>query len=225
MISFPLSVSTGRLFVELEGLLWLFASGTVTSFGKVKSLTICGEQFRLSPDYLGLTVETFSRQIGVECAGLLGADILGRLDHILDVPGGKIIVSAGELPLFGERHHVEDFMGMPIVIASIDGRECRMLFDTGAQISYLPEELLARFPSMGGVTDVYPGYGPFQTNTHGVPVTLGKLTCVIRFGCLPGVLGSILEMGQTQGILGNQLSLDRVMGYFPRRGALCFNLK
>ena len=47
------------------------------------------------------------------------------------------------------------------------GVERRMFFDTGAQISYLQDDVLDTFPSAGPVTDFYPGVGQFQTETHG----------------------------------------------------------
>ncbi len=221
MTSFPLTFTRGRFFVGLEGQLWLLGTGSLTSFGKVKSLHFCKETFRLSSKYLGLTAESLSQQLGIECAGLLGADILNQFDHVLDTPGGKIIVSSHELPLFGQCLRIDDFMGIPIVTSLINSREYRMLFDTGTELSYLADESITRFPSTGAVSDFYPGYGPFQTNTHSVPLQLGSLTCVSRFGFAPKILGSLLEMKQVQGILGNQLLLDRVLAYYPRRGMLC----
>lgn len=221
MTTLPLIFDHGHLFLELDGNLWLFDTGAPTSFGAHGKVNIAGELFRFSSSYFGLTASTLSEYVGVECAGLLGADVLGNFDHMLDATGGKLTISKAELPLNGQRVRAEEFMGIPIVTVSIGGRDHRMFFDTGAQISYFQEDSLLEFPPAGSVTDFYPGAGQFQTDTHEVPVTLGNISFLLRCGRLPGLLGASLMMADTQGIIGNQVLADRVLGFFPRRGLLC----
>lgn len=221
MTTLPLIFSHGHLFVELEGHLWLFDTGAPTSFGAAERLLIADERFNLSSSYFNLTVSTLSQYVGVECSGLLGADVLGRFDHILDTTGGRLIVSTAELSHDGQRVHLDEFMGIPIVTARVGGSDYRMFFDTGAQISYFQEDSLADFPPAGSVTDFYPGVGQFQTDTHEVPISLGEISFLLRCGSLPSMLGATLMMADTQGIIGNQALNDRVAGFFPRRGILC----
>lgn len=221
MITLPLMFNHGHLFVKLEGNLWLYDTGAPTSFGATDSLSFAGEQFGLPSSYFGLTAATLSQYVGVECSGLLGADVLSRFDHILDTAGGKLNVSTAELSHDGQSVRLDEFMGIPIVTASVGGSDYRMFFDTGAQISYFQDDSLTRFPSAGSVTDFYPGVGQFQTDTHQVPVSLGGVAFVLRCGGLPGLLGATLMMAGTQGIVGNQVLNDRIAGFFPRRNLLC----
>ena len=221
MTTLPLIFNHGHLFVELDGHLWLFDTGAPTSFGVADRLLMGNQHFNLTSSYFGLTASTLSQYVGVECSGLLGADVLGRFDHILDTKGGRLAVSAAELSHDGQRVHLEEFMEIPIVTASVGGSDYRMFFDTGAQISYFQEDSLADFPTAGSVTDFYPGVGQFQTDTHEVPISLGDISFLLRCGCLPGLLGATLMMADTQGIIGNQVLIDRVVGFFPRRGILC----
>lgn len=221
MTTLPLVFDHGHLFVKLEGHLWLFDTGAPTSFGAAESLRIVGEQFGLSSSYFGLTAATLSRYVGVECSGLLGADFVGRFDHILDTAGGKLTLSKDELSHSGQSVRLDQFMGIPIVTASVGGKGHRMFFDTGAQISYFQMDSLAEFPAAGNVTDFFPGFGQFQTDTHEVPITLGGISFTLRCGSLPGLLGATLMIAGTQGIIGNQILNDRIIGFFPRRGLLC----
>ena len=85
MCKLPLIFKEGHLFVELKEQLWLFDTGSPKSFSKLKNLTIADVQFTLCKDYLGLSAATLSEFVGVQCVGLLGADILGHFDHILDL--------------------------------------------------------------------------------------------------------------------------------------------
>jgi len=220
MSTFPLQLRDGHLFVELNGELWLLDTGAPTSFGTSNNLSLASEQCRLGTSYLGLTAATLTSFIGVPCVGLLGADVLGRFDHILDAANGTITISTAELAHTGQTVRLAEFMGIPILTAQIVGADYRMFFDTGAQISYFQDDSLANFPSAGSVTDFYPGVGQFQTDTHQVPLTLAGVAFTLRCGMLPGLLGATLMMADTEGIVGNQILCNRIVGYFPRRRAL-----
>ena len=220
MQTLPLIFTDGHLFVEAEESLWLYDTGAPTSFGDVETLAFAGEQFRPASGYMGLDASMLSGFVGVQCSGLLGADILGRFDHLLDVPSETLTASSDELSHPGTRVPLSEFMGIPIVTARIGGTSYRMFFDTGAQISYLQDDSLADFPSSGTVTDFFPGVGEFETDTHQVDVRMEDLQFTVRCGTLPGLLGLTLMMADTQGIIGNQVLADRLVGYFPRSGAL-----
>ncbi|MFM1749820.1 MAG: hypothetical protein RLZZ188_3486 [Verrucomicrobiota bacterium] len=217
MNTLPLKLRDGHLFVELGGELWLLDTGAPTSFGTSRSITIAGEHFTLGTSYLGLTAATLSQFVGVACVGLLGADVLGRFDHIFDTAAGGLTVSTAELSHGGQTVRLDEFMGIPIVTARVGGSDYRMFFDTGAQISYFQEDSLSEFPAAGSVTDFYPGVGQFQTETHEVPVSLGGVAFTLRCGTLPGLLGMTLMMASTEGIVGNAILSNRTVGYFPRR--------
>ena len=224
MHTLPLQLRDGHLFIDLGGdlggQLWLLDTGAPTSFGASRSLAIAGERFELDADYLGLTPESLSQFIGVPCVGLLGADVLGRFDHIFDTAAGKLTLSTAELSHTGQQVRLDDVMGIPIVTAQIGGRAYRMFFDTGAQISYLQSDALKTFPAAGSVTDFYPGVGEFETDTHDVQVSLEGVPFTLRCGTLPGLLGMSLAMAGTEGIVGNAILSERIVGYFPRRGVM-----
>lgn len=216
----PLLHRDGHLFVEVGGDLWLLDTGAPSSFGRSPRLRFCGQEFGLGTDYLGLSADGLSNLVGVPCFGLLGADVLGRFDHLIDLSAGRLTVSAGEASCGGEPVHLDEFMGIPIVTARIAGADFRMFLDTGAQFSYLEDPPLAGFPHAGRVRDFYPGIGPFETDTFEVPVTLGGLALTLRCGSLPGLLGATLMLAGTKGIVGNEILRGRTVGYFPRRRML-----
>jgi hypothetical protein len=221
MSTLPIIFRDGHLFVEIDGWLWLFDTGAPTSFGESNEITLDVQRFRLCNGYMGLSAATLSQFTGVECRGLIGADILGKFDHLLDVPSGTVTISTGDLEHTGKTLPLSEFMGIPILTARIASSDYRMFFDTGAQISYFQEDTITDFPSAGTVTDFYPGVGQFQTDTHQVQVGLGESTFTLRCGTLPGLLGATLMMAGTSGIIGNQIMENRIIGYFPRRNVLC----
>ncbi len=219
MTTYPLHFRDGHLFVEVDGGLWLFDTGAPSSFGGVTSLSIDEETFHVASSYMGMTAGVLSRYVGVECAGLLGGDILNSLDFTFDPTAETIAASHELLPLHGSPIELDEFMGVPVVPATIAGSAYRMFFDTGAQVSYFQHDM-SSFPPAGTLTDFYPGMGRFETETHVVDVELGGATHVLRCGTLPGIIGMTLQHAGTDGIVGNELMRGRCTGYSPRRGLL-----
>ena len=129
-------------------------------------------------------------------------------------------MSTGTLLHPGVAIPLDQFMGIPIVTARIAGRERRMFFDTGAQVSFFQHESLADFPPDGEIEDFYPGFGEFRSATHTVELELGLAVYQLRCGTLPGLLGMTLMMAGVEGIVGNEILRGRGCGYFPRRGTL-----
>lgn len=220
MEKLPLQFKEGHLFVKIGGDLWLIDTGAPSSFGKSGNLAIYGKQFKLSSSYQGLDAETLSNSVKVPCAGLLGADLLSCFDHIFDIAGGILTLSTDELQHAGQSILLTDLMGIPIVTVRIDNKDFQMFFDTGAQISYFQNASLTKFPSAGRINDFFPGFGAFKTDTYDVPVLLGPVAFTLRCGVLPDLLGMALMGARMKGIVGNAILLNRIVGYFPRRGML-----
>ena len=216
----PLEFRDGHLFLELDGRRWLVDTGAPSSFGSGAAPTLSGRTFEIRASYAGLDAERLSQHVGVECAGLLGADILGQLDLILDRPASTAVASLGELTHAGTTVVLETFMGIPVIKAVIRGTECRVFFDTGAQVSYLRADQLAGFPDAGPLRDFYPGFGELETETITVECVIAGVSCRLRCGQLPPLLAASLGLAGTAGIIGNELLHGRVVGYFPRRGML-----
>ena len=220
MITLPLMHKDGHIFVELDEGRWLLDTGAPSSFGEINSLTVETKKFALPNNFSGLTAATLSEHIGTPCRGLLGADILGCFDHILDCANGTLSISTDELLHNGQEFRLSMLMGIPILTVQISGRRFQMFFDTGAQISYLQDDTIRNFPTGESITYFYPGFGQFKTDTYQVDISLGDINCKLVCGTLPGLLGNLLLVSETQGIIGNQIFDNRVIGYFPRRNAL-----
>ncbi len=219
--SMPLRFENGHLFVEVASRLWLIDSGAPESFGKDKHLTLLGEPFYFDDTYHGLGMQGLADHVGVDCVGLLGADVLFNFDIIFDLRHKMLAISKDELELDGMPVPLWDFMGLPMMMAEVAGVDFRtFFFDTGAQISYFQDDAISKFPKAGRVTDFFPDSDDFETETHNVDMSLGGVPVTLRCGRLPEALAMSLSMAKAHGIIGNQLLLDRRVGFFPRQGAL-----
>jgi hypothetical protein len=73
---------------------------------------------------------------------------------------------------------------IPRLDVVIDGTPTKVFFDTGAQLAYFHDDLLA-VSAEGRVTDFFPGLGWFETDSFQLPVHLGGTMCQLRCGRLP----------------------------------------
>ena len=220
MQTYPLILENGHLFVALPEGSFLFDTGAPTSFGKAPQVAVDEQSFNLPPSYMGLTAEKLSTYVGRATHGILGGDILNQFDMLIDVPQSRVSFSKTPLECAGEELALEEFMGVPILQATIAGESVRMFFDTGAQISYFQGDSLSDFPAEGNVKDFYPGIGQFSTDTFRILTKIGRAQYPLRCGQLPTLLGMTLMLAGTQGIVGNELLQGRLVGYFPRRRRL-----
>ncbi len=170
---------------------------------------------------MGLTAHKLSAHVGRDVDGLLGTDILNEFDVLMDIPQSRVWLSTAHLDCEeGDPLPLEFVMNVPTLTAVIDAAPTMVFFDTGAQVSYFQGETLPRYPAAGRVTDFYPGFGSFSTDTFVTPFQFGRTPCTLRCGRLPTVLGMTLMLAEAEGIVGNELLLGRRVGYFPRRRLL-----
>ncbi|MFN6962359.1 MAG: hypothetical protein ACK4S4_01200 [Pyrinomonadaceae bacterium] len=216
----PLTVSNHHLFASIDGRDWLVDTGAPTSFGDLAELVIDDWEFSIPQDYLGLSADRLSQHVGHSTAGLIGVDILNEFDTVFDIGAGEISFSDDAVACDGDVLSLDQFMGIPIADVTMQSKRLRVFVDTGAQIGYLPRDVVSSQPSMGAMTDFYPGVGEFETDTYLVQIRLGGCELRMRCGCLPGLLGMTLQLAGVDGILSNQIFIDRKVGYFPRRGEL-----
>lgn len=216
----PLEILGGHFFLRFTKGLMLLDSGSPQSFGGLSKVELAGQEFDLADQFLGLTPLTLSGYVGVECLGLIGSDILGAFDLVIDAIDNTVIFSREPLICSPQAVPLDFFMGIPILPVIIGPNRYRMFFDTGAQISYLEDDILFHYPPAGEVKDFYPGFGEFTTETFLVGMQVGESHFSLRCGKLPDLLGLTLELAGVQGILGNECLRGRKAGYFPRRRVL-----
>jgi hypothetical protein len=220
MTTYPLHLIHNHLFLETEGRRYLIGTGSPKSFAGTPSLILDGRTFAIVPNYMKLTAASLSQQVGVECHGLLGADVLNQFDHLIDLPQGRITISSEENQMQGVGSPISFLQGIPIVSVRIQNEPYRMFLDTGAQVSYFQSPLLDGYPSAGVVSDFFPGFGPFETHLHIVSTNFAGVDFELRFGKIPATLAAGLMVAKTLGVIGNAFFHHRPVGYFPRRSLL-----
>lgn len=214
----------GHLYAELGDEEWLIDTGAPSSFGEPSAVSIGREEFLVENNFMGMDAAKLREFVGHPTAGIIGVDILNQFDVVFDSEGGrgrKVSFHSSEMQINGDVVAIADsVLGVPIVEAVISGQPKRLVFDTGAQLSYYEGHDLSDFPEAGSVQDFHAAIGTFETATYRVEMTVGSRQQEFRCGSLPEDLSPLMKMMKTEGIIGNELMAFRKIGYFPRRKQL-----
>jgi hypothetical protein len=209
-----------HLYVEIEGALWVYDTGADSSFGD-RATGLLGPKEDVADLYAGqFSAADISGFLGETVAGIIGADIINRYDHIIDLKSNRLTVSDGDLTSEGFVQPLEFFMGVPMLKTNIGGGSHSLFFDTGAQISYFQGTPPPEAPDAGELEDFFPMVGAFRSQTKHIRVGLNGLSHTLRCGKLPGMMGMALSMANVSGILGNEVMRQRVTAFYPRREQL-----
>ena len=129
-----LKLQAGHLYVSIDSHDWLLDTGGPMTFGNIESLCIERVEFDIPDSYMGLNAAQLSEFVGHSTAGIIGADILKKFNILIDMKDEQATFAIDEIVLTGNTLEIDEYMGIPIVLAKIGGTDRRMFFDTGAQI-------------------------------------------------------------------------------------------
>jgi len=219
-VSHPLHFKNNHLYVEIGGSLWVYDTGADSTFGN-QPVSLLGPAEEIQSHYAGqFSAADISGFLDETVAGIIGADIINRYDHIIDLKKNILTLSDGNLTSVGTAQPLDFFMGVPMLPVKVGNMPCNLFFDTGAQISYYQGDAPSNASDAGTLQDFFPLIGEFETPTKMIPIELTGIKHTIRFGKLPGMMGMALKMADVSGILGNEVMRNRITGYLPRRGQL-----
>ena len=217
MQTYPIHEHEGPLTIEIGGEFWVVDTGSPITQGQPSRLLFSGCEFGVGRDYWPAIRDSLEQGFGLECAGLIGNDVLSQFDLLIDLVGHTLTVSEHELDLSGIAVPIE-LRGGPTFTAIVGDTSRRVVFDTGAHIPYLHPDIAPDKPAKGRVVDYHPIHGRFESDIFDVRVDVaGEYYCV-RFGVLPPQLAVMLAYAGAQAVIGTDLCQRRVVGYFPRRG-------
>jgi hypothetical protein len=193
----------GHILVNVAGRSCVLDTGSPFSLGYYP-ISIAGREFPVHENYLDVSCEYLSQEIGITVEGLIGADIVR--EFTLSIYPNEQMVQFLNTPAFGNIVlPIDNHLGVPIIKLDVNGRVISAFFDTGAPMSYLLPEALEGLQPECTHEDFYPLVGNFLTPVYRLPYNLGGESGEMRFGRLPDELRGMLEGGNVQGIIGTEL--------------------
>jgi len=215
LMNYKLKIKNNHLSVQLASGCWLIDTGSPMSFG-AGVVDTGHEKHQVPTSLLGLTLGKLQEFVGQDYVGLLGVDILNRYACHFDVPNGKMTFFK-EAPSSkpGKRVALDQVMGVPLLDAEVDGQTQRLIFDTGAQYSYLKNIDKKSEDRVGRGRDFHPMLGNFDIEFFLKKLGIGSIKTDIQVASNPDVT-VMCQTFKADGILGLEPLRNHPALYLPK---------
>ena len=218
--NYSLDTESGYLIATVEGRRLLIDTGSMVTLTET-SFDFIGQSLPVRESFLGFSLDGVRRGVGVPIDALIGMNILRRFDLQIDLSASRIQLNRLQTPLRSGALPITFNNRRPQLLMDFTCKpRARMLFDTGAPLSFLRSDLVVGLEPVGSEEDFYPTLGPFTTSVYRIPFTLGGMTYVADFGVLPTPVENALLAEGVDGIIGTQLIVNRPAVLAARRQLL-----
>ena len=195
----------GHILFNFNSQSILLDTGSPISMGKGQ-FELAGLSYDLQNDYMGIDNKVISKYLDEDFDMLLGMDILQNYDLKVD-PIQKRIEIANNIPVKAgiPSLKIQQIMSIPVINIDIDHITHKLVFDTGARLSYIRSDFIGDSESVGILEDFYPGIGEFETDIFLKEIGLFDENLSFEFGVLPDELEILLQLIGVNGIIGTYL--------------------
>lgn len=206
MSEYDIKLSNGHILIEGGNGRLLVDTGSPLSFHESGRLILGGQEFSVSTSLMGTDAEYVSNNVHERVSGLVGMDLIGRLGGVrIDVPAGKLAFGCGTDGMMRIPSHVG--MGYVFMDMTVNGRQVRVILDTGAPVSYVSPSLTEGLTPVGRVTDfnpMVPG-DTFETPIFEFPASFAGKDFTMRAGHLPQLMGVAISLLGVEGVVGMEI--------------------
>lgn len=196
-----------HLFLEYDGESYMVDTGSPFSSTSVMNFLSIDDYLKDQIDPRArMAIDRVLEKVPLRCDGLVGMDVFLNRNVLIDLPNERIVISYDRLTRDSVVIPVEMRIWRPLISTRVDEREIKMVVDTGAFITYLPDGFFEGEQSIGEKMDFYPYYGDFNVELYRKTIRIGDISISVDAGTLPQKLARrlSLEMGDV-GILSNHL--------------------
>ena len=210
MTEYNIKLSKGHILID-NGEGWLLVdTGSPISCHEAERIDLDGGQFSVptSIPYYNIDADYLSEKTGERVRGLVGMDILRRTGVKIDLPGGKITVGCSTEGMRRVPSSI-GLLGYVSVDMNVNGRQTRLVLDTGAPVSYISPSFTKGLKAVGHVTDFHPslfgGTDTIKTRIFEFPASFAGNDFTMRAGHLPLALQFELGLLGASGVIGLEL--------------------
>ncbi len=193
--------------------LLLIDTGSPLSFHKLGRIILGGEEISVPTSIMGVTDDYLTQKVGCEVKGIIGLDVINKYPTLISIKDNILIINddAEYSTKLRQAMPGNAIGGIICVEMCINGRDARMLVDTGAKISYIKDEFVAGLELKEMADDFSPYIGDFKTPIYSCKTELlladGSVhhTYMQDFGKMPQMVRMTIEMIKMDGIIGFDL--------------------
>jgi hypothetical protein len=185
----------------------LIDTGSPASFHASGSISLCGEKIEVPSKLIGVTESYLQKVLSEEVHGLIGMDILSLHPILFNLHDGSDFVFLDDDACY---HNALESFSLAGICQGLfiywGDRKLKMVFDTGAPISYINSRYIENQHVIRTESDFSPLIGnSFTANMVSVPVSIEKGHVEdVEFGYSKQV-DSILTQLNVDGIIGSSI--------------------
>ena len=203
---FPLFVFDGHLLFEYDGLTVLIDSGSPVTISAQDRINFMGTTFGCREFFIHNNIQDIGTWMGHEVDVMMGLDVLSHFSILVDIQQAKITFSDEPLSQDGVKLPMEQCHGFFAINFSVNKKPVKMIFDTGAKISYINPELTQNMEPICELDDFSPLINArFRTPIYQFNADACGKQFNAAFGNLPVQLDGILEQLGVDGFIGHEL--------------------
>tara|TARA_B100001250_G_scaffold11370_1_gene9878 strand:+ start:14122 stop:14814 length:693 start_codon:yes stop_codon:yes gene_type:complete len=209
-MTYEIETIDNHIIFKENNLRLLLDTGSPISISNHSSISVFSKTINPHRNIMGHTsINDINQSIrNANIDALIGADILNKISLSISLSNKlmelKPVINHNQYDSFP----LSTFMGIPMIVATINGKEAKLFLDTGAKISYLNSNSIQVKNIIRVAEDFYPGFGNFETNIYQHQIKLFNQIKKYDFGTLPESLETSLSMLGTNGIIGNNILMN-----------------
>ena len=205
MHTYDYELIKNHIIVHQDDETWLIDTGAPKTLSNYPTIKFAGVEYPTLTDFNLVNPGQLTPHVGVEITGLVGMDLLGKFPIEFNPVSSTMTIDAVPFPEGGFSLPMDDYLTIPIINVSFEGKSIRVVFDTGAQISYLDGSMTRDYDDLDLFSDFFPTLGEFQTQTRRVPFSINGSQVELLVGENPNFLQQLFLVSDTVGILGTEL--------------------
>ena len=209
-MTYKIEIIDNHIIFTENNLRLLLDTGSPISISNHSTISVFGKTINARKNIMGHTsIDDINQSIrNANIDALIGADILNKINLSISLSNKLMELN----PVINHNQYdsfpLSTFMGIPMIVATINGKEAKLFLDTGAKISYLNSNSVQVKNIIRVAEDFYPGFGNFETNIYQLQIKLFNQIKKYDFGTLPESLETSLSMLGTNGIIGNNILMN-----------------
>ena len=186
----------------------LVDTGSPLSFHSSGVINICGDSITVPTSLVNVTAAYLQGKISEGIQGIIGTDIISKHSILFNLhENGWNCVLMDDDAEYGNHIDSFSFMGIYVLYIFIEGKKRRMIFDTGAPVSYLSSFLVRDKVILRKGKDFSPLLnGDFNIDIVTAPASIQKEGVCFNFEFgFSRLIDPTLQLLGVDGIMGSEL--------------------
>ena len=205
MKEYKAEIVNGHILVNDDrGSKILLDTGSPLSFHAERIVALNGKTYPVRTSLGSADSRYVTDNVGTAVSGLVGMDILGESNLLIDVPGGRVVLGC---PTDGMTRIASSQGAYVFMEMEIRGQMVKVILDTGAPISYVSSSLTEGLEVVDVVDDFNPAVpgGKYRVPRYEFSAAFAGQEFRMRAGHLPPALQMAVSILGVKGVVGMEV--------------------